>query len=333
MYDLELSAGEEADASRMRLSQAVCVREPLPKTFFLAGCGHMNTWGQQTSEYLRKVAETAQLAGARALLVANEVNAAYVAGALKDLRIPYVVTRGNHTMPGWDSVYAAPCAVSDDGPMRIVTFSEFPREPWENVKFLSNERLDARCRVLVCYEAYLPPDLASAANLDLVFDGHGEVDHPARRLGKGGAWSLRSPSQHAIRWIPMSKHGVVHPGASDAEAPVLFIPREEQAPLRAAFESPNDGTATGQTVTVSNEFPVDFPACRIRADSRRNSSGAISDDATGAGKAACSVLQSFDSDDGRFTILDVEAAVKAGTQRRIAVAKRSADDRSTPRAR
>jgi hypothetical protein len=46
-------------------------------------------------------AEVAQLAGVRTLLVADEVNAAYVSGALSDLRIPYVVSRGNHTMPRW----------------------------------------------------------------------------------------------------------------------------------------------------------------------------------------------------------------------------------------
>ena len=70
MYDLVLSFETKKGAVQRIAGQAVCVRPPLPKEYHVAGCGHMNTWGQQTAEYLTRVAEVTELAGARTLVIA-----------------------------------------------------------------------------------------------------------------------------------------------------------------------------------------------------------------------------------------------------------------------
>ena len=67
---VRMSQPELLETFRFAIDQCAHT-EPLGESFFIAGCGHMNTWGQQTSEYLAKCAELAQLAGARTLLIAN----------------------------------------------------------------------------------------------------------------------------------------------------------------------------------------------------------------------------------------------------------------------
>src|SRR5262249_8713029 len=152
MYDLVLSFETTRGEVKWISGQAVCVRPPLPAAFHIAGCGHMNTWGQQTAEHLARVAELSHLAGARTLLIANEVNAAYVSGALADLRMPYVVTRGNHTMARWSDFFGMTSRSHDDGTMRIVDFGRWPYESWDEAHALFRNRPSTTNRVLVCYE-------------------------------------------------------------------------------------------------------------------------------------------------------------------------------------
>ena len=174
MYDLVLSFDTKQGEVRRLSGQAVCVRPPLPDSFHVAGCGHMNTWGQQTAEYLARVAEVAELAGARTMLIANEVNAAYVSGALLELRIPYVATA---------AITRCRCsefwglAGHDDGPMRIVDFGRWPYESWTEVESLFPKRQKATNRVIVCYESFAPIGLIKGQNIKLLFDAHTDEPH------------------------------------------------------------------------------------------------------------------------------------------------------------
>lgn len=181
MYDLVLSFDTKQGEAKRLSGQAVCVRPPLPENYHVAGCGHMNTWGQQTAEYLARVAEVAELAGARTLLIANEVNAAYVSGALLDLRIPYVVTAGNHTMSRWSEFYGASSRARDDGPMRIVDFGRWPYESWAEVESLFRSAPKATNRVIVCYEGFAPIGLIKEQNINLLFDAHSDEPHAERK--------------------------------------------------------------------------------------------------------------------------------------------------------
>ncbi|MBI3832045.1 MAG: hypothetical protein HY291_21160 [Planctomycetes bacterium] len=298
MYDLHLSYKVKRWEQIYKLAQSVCVREPLPENYFLAGCGHTNTWGQETSEYLVKLAETARLAGARALLIANEVNAAYVAGALSDLSIPYVTCSGNHTLPHWEEHFGAQPLVCDDGPLRIVTFGRAPFESWLDAERLLTERADASARVWLCFEGFAPLEAIRKAEVDVIFDGHSEDEHPDAAQFPKGTLKLRAPSQQSLRWIPMTRQGAA---AAEKECTVLAVPRDDKSPLRAEFSAANDGTAQELSAKIVNEFDLKFEHAWLRF-------------VLAAGKYAVNggkVLQNFDSDDKKFTILDVEAAVPA----------------------
>ena len=301
MYDLVLSFEMKQGDFQRIAGQAVCVRPPLPAEFHVAGCGHMNTWGQQTAEYLARVGEVAQLAGARTLLVANEVNAAYVSGALSDLRIPYGVSRGNHTMARWEDFFGVSSRAHDDGPMRIVDFGRWPYESWEEVNTLFRNRPSATNRVVVCYEGFAPISLIREHKINLLFDGHSDNVPVDREALPPRTFHMRAPTQETLRWIPMTHDGVAPAVKTNADVPVLSIPRTGPSPLRVALESPDDGSASKQVATITNEYAIEFPHARLRLVLRR---GAYQ-------IAGASLLQAFDSDDGTRTILDLEIRIAA----------------------
>ena len=319
MYDLVLSFDTKQGEVQRVSGQAACVRSSLPAEFHVAGCGHMNTWGQQTAEYLARVAETAQLAGARTLLIANEVNAAYISGALRDLRIPYVVSPGNHTFGRWDDFYGPASRSHDDGPLRIVDFGRRPYEPWNQVESLFRGRPEATNRIVVCYEGLAPISLIQEQEIDLLFDGHSDNLHAARDAFPPRAFHMRAPTQETLRWIPMTHHGLAPQVKSNADVPVLTIPRTGPAPLRTAFKFADDGTADRQIVTITNEYPLEFPQASVRLLLRRGTYEIIGG----------TISQKFDSDDGRYSIIDVIARVPAQATTRLQ-AVRKADSRVSP---
>ena len=292
MYDLRCTCSIRERPFEDTWLQAVCVREPLPESFHLGGVGHMNTWGQQTADYLGKVAETIELAGARTMLVANEVNAPYIAGALRALRIPYLVTPGNHTMGRWDDFFGPRIAASDDGPMRFVTFGDRPSESWLEADALIGARPDATARVLVCYEGYAPAELIRQREVDLLFDGHSSGVHPDL---PPRTFHMRPPDQQAVRWVPMDHRGVSPLAQSAKDVTSFRVPREGPSPLRIVFGSPNDGSADRMAATVINETDVTFPAARARFVMRGGMYTV----------RGAHVVQNFASDNGAARVIDV----------------------------
>lgn len=309
MYDLHLSFATTAREQTNVLAQAVCVREPLPPDFHVAGIGHMNTWGQQTAEYLTRVAEVAELAGARTLLVSNEVNAAYVSGAFQSLWIPYAVTPGNHTMPRWDEFFGSSSVAHDDDSLRVVTFGRWPTESWHEAGRLIEERPEATNRILLCYEGYAPIDLIRDGQVDLLFDGHSDRPHPDSQSFPPGTLHLRAPTQETIRWIPMTRERISSEIRGADDVPVLNVPRSGPAPLRVNFTAANDGSSSEQTAVITNEYPHRFPRARIRFLMR-------------AGRYRLEggrTLQAFQSDAGTTTVIDAEIDVQARTDVTVAV--------------
>jgi hypothetical protein len=220
MYDLVLSFDTKQGEMRRLSGQAVCVRPSLPESFHVAGCGHMNTWGQQTAEYLARVAEVAELAGARTLLIANEVNAAYVSGALLDVRMPYVVTAGNHTMPRWSEFFGASSRAHDDGPMRIVDFGRWPYESWTEVESLFRSAPKATNRVIVCYESFAPIGLIKEQNIKLLFDAVSRsAPRQGVRLHRDGARPAFPSRQHPADPALLPSGGCLR--RRDGSAPLL----------------------------------------------------------------------------------------------------------------
>ena len=314
MYSLQATGSRQGQPTTNTWCQAVCVREPLPRTFSIAGVGHMNTWGQQTSEYLARVAEAVQLAGVRTLLIANEVNAAYIAGALRELRIPYLATAGNHTMARWEDFFGQQSVACDDGPMRIVSFGDLPTASWHEARRLIGARDGATARVLLCYEAYAPIDLILQERVDLLFDGHSYEDHPQRSQFPKGTLHLRPPLQESVRWIGMTHEGVVAV-ASPKDVPTFLAPRRGPAPLRVEYSAPNDGRSAKLTSRVINETAIPFPQARVRFVLL-----------AAAGEYAVSegeIEQQFRSDDGRVQIVDVAVRVNAKSETDVRISPKS----------
>lgn len=236
---------------------------------------------------------------ARTLLIANEVNAGYVSGALRNLRIPYVVTSGNHTMPRWHEFYGAISRARDDGPMRIVDFGRWPYESWGEVESLFRSAPKATNRVIVCYESFAPIALIREQNINLLFDAHTDDPHADREHFPPRTFQMRAPTQESLRWIPMTPQGIASGVKTNKDAPVLSVPRLGPLPLRVALAFPGDGASTEQVATITNDYAVEFPHARLRLVLRRGSYRI-----TGA-----SLLQTFDSDDAKQTVLDLDVRV------------------------
>lgn len=301
LYALRYTFAGQRGAFGYTVAQAVCVRRAIQGEFMLAGCGHMNTWGQETAEYLAKAGSVAELAGARALLVANEVNAAYVSGALSGLRIPYLVVRGNHTVGRWEEFYCAGSTVVDDGPLRLVTHARMPYEDWAEPQARLIERPEARVRVLLCFEAYAPLALIRQAKVNLLFDGHSDDPHPERKDFPPGVLHTRAPTQETLRFLPLTADGFPERIKTEKDLPVLEIPRNGPAPLRVEWSAPNDGSAGGLTATLRNDSALPFPAACFRMLLKAGTY-----ELTGA-----KIAQQFTSDDGKTVVLDVEAGAPA----------------------
>ncbi|HVF10208.1 MAG TPA: carboxypeptidase-like regulatory domain-containing protein, partial [Abditibacteriaceae bacterium] len=309
MYALRFTRESSRGEWTQTAPQVVCVRDPLPDSFALAAMGHMNTWGQQTSEYLAKVTQMAQLAGARAVLISNEVNAAYIAGALKELSIPYLITSGNHTMGRWDDFFGPHSYAYDDGPLRVVTFSSDPTNLWHDPAHWLAERPDATNRVLLSYESFAPLDLIRDKKVNLLFDAHSLGDHPDRAKFPTGTLHIAATDFQTMRWIPMTHSGLDRAIQKPDDAPALIVPRSGPAPLRVEHENGNAGLTNGETARIINRYAQRFPHARVRLVLK---AGEYS---VRGGK----LLQSFVSDDGKLRIFDVEADVAPNSETMVRV--------------
>jgi len=299
IYALRFSYERGKDKWSDVAPQAVCVRGTLPGSFAVAAMGHMNTWGQQTSEYLAKVTQMAQLAGARAVLISNEVNAAYIAGALKDLSIPYLITSGNHAVGRWNDFFGPHSYAYDDGPLRVVTFSSDPTNLWHDPAHWLAERPDATNRILLSYESFAPLDLIRDKKVNLLFDAHSLGDHPDRAKFPAGTLHIAATDFQTMRWIPMTHTGLDAAIQKPEDAPSLIVPRLGPAPLRVEYANGNSGLKNYETARIINRYSQRFPNARVRLVLK-------------AGEHSISggeVIQTFTSDDGKLRIFDMQADV------------------------
>ena len=121
LYDLVFRLSGKAGQIAPR-SVYVAAEYPRNPVFFTFG--HMDTFGQEAAEYLERLGDLANLAGADMVLVSNEANAAYALGALARLNMPHLVTFGNHEVAGHEEFYGNATSMVDFGPdLAILNFS------------------------------------------------------------------------------------------------------------------------------------------------------------------------------------------------------------------
>lgn len=311
LYDLEarFRAVDSGEEKRWLSPRAVMVVADYPRDPVFVSWGHLDTQGQFQAEYLRRLVEVANLAGADMVLAANECNPAYVAGALAGLAVPHAVNFGNHRFPGAGRWFGPGEGVIDLGPGLCVLNRSLPwHEGTAGIRALLAAREGAALKVINAFEPNAPVDLLDRYRVALVHDGHG----PGRKVAPVGATpTLRvgkvSPS--SFRIIRFRDRRLVSATYAGGEVDPIPFPRGAAAPLRSALDRPAGGEGRGVGVTVTNELAEPFPGCRLAVVLPR-------------GEYACAggrIESAATSDCGGFTVLSlrVDAAARGETAARV----------------
>jgi hypothetical protein len=185
---LEVGAGRELrlpPIAMQPLSAALPPPRPLSpdEPLVLVACAHCNTWGTEPAEWLACRTGWINAQRPHALLLANEVNPCYVAGALAGTDCPWVITDGNHRQAAfadWGTNSHRDLRV---GPARILTAGMgVSGDAWGDV--LAGFGDEDRLRIICAYEPFAPPELLRRVGVRLYFYGHNLKRPPYWTLGE-----------------------------------------------------------------------------------------------------------------------------------------------------
>jgi len=306
LYDLCVAVRwPEHDLEReFRSPRAVMVVDEYPADPMFVSWGHLDTSGQYQAEYLRRLAEIANLLAPDMVLMACSCNPAYIAGALSGLEMPYAVNFGNHQFPGFERWFGPQEGVIDYGPDLCVLNRSLPwHEDTSQAEAMLAARADARIKVINAFEHNAPIELLDRHRVALIHDGHGpglrvmEMGAtPTLRVGKSNSESFR-----VIRF----QHGRVASCTylGDETAPIPF-PRGSTPPIRVTVDPPADGTSPEVRATIANDLEEGYPDCRLTM-------------VMPAGEYACNggrIESAIASDCGEFTVLTVRADAPAESE-------------------
>ncbi len=264
VYDLEVTVEGGRRTGLCRSPRSVVVVTQYPTRPVFLSFGHLDTNGQYQAEYLSRVAEIANLAGADMVLNSNAVNAAYISGALADLQIPHLANFGNHQVFGHSRWYGDPVGMVRFGPhLAVLNFGH----PWHHETAAARKLLadndDATIKVINAFEANAPQQLLKKHSISLIHDAHGigekvmEIDGtPTLRVGKSSSTSFRM-----IRFDDHKVISATYQGDPTAPFPLA---RNEVPPLRVRTLPASDGTAPKVTVHITNDYKQAFPQARAR---------------------------------------------------------------------
>ena len=116
LYDLVYKLAPQGGTRQEISPRSVHVVAEFPKNPVLVTFGHLDTFGQEPAEYLERIAELANIIAPDMVLASNDVNGAYVSGALSRLQMPHVVNFGNHEVSGHEEWYGSATSMTDFGP-------------------------------------------------------------------------------------------------------------------------------------------------------------------------------------------------------------------------
>jgi len=303
LYDLIVQTRAASGGEReFRSHRAVMVVGAYPTDPVFASWGHLDTQGQYQAEYLSRLVETANLAGADMALMANECNPAYVAGALRSLEIPCAVNFGNHQFPGFEQWFGPQESAIDYGPnLRVLNRSLPWCESTAQADALLAARPEARIKVINAFEHNAPLDLLDRHRVALVHDGHG----PGGRVMEMGATpTLRvgKTNSESFRMIRFAGGRVVSCAYMGAETDPIPFPRGATPPLRAVVTPEANGANREVEARIVNDLGEAFPRCRVTL-------------LMPAGSYVCDggrIESAASSDCGRYVALTVRADAPAG---------------------
>jgi len=257
----------------MGTDQAVCavaVRRQIGPTFRVVKFGHMDTWTQRNAEYLRLLVELTNLIHPDLLLVGNEVNWQYVAGALAACEVPYMTTSGNHSLPGFERYFGPAVGWIRAGDVFIANSCGRWRDQADELEAAFAHAAGARYRILQGFEYDLPAELARKLDVDFYAFGHGFSNQSADQRDEQGSaaglpWLHLGKEFHLVTIdLATGKATAAGVGTSLSGMAVKYpIPRHEPwSPV--VFDPPADGRAGIVRATVRNPLTVALDSARVR---------------------------------------------------------------------
>lgn len=262
-YDLEVELAGERGSEVLCSPRAVAVVARFPSDPVFVSWGHPDTWGQYQAEYVERLAAVANLLAPDMVLVANEANPAYAAGALYGLEMPFVINFGNHRGPEPGPWFGDPVGAVDFGPaFTIVNFGRAWDRGVADVDALLAARSGVRTKILNAYEANAPVEsFLDRHGVALIHYAHGPGPAvvtlgatPTVRVGKSNSESFR-----VIRFKDGRPVSYTYRGHATAPWP---FPRGGRAPLGLVYSPGNDGTHRTVTAQFHNELEETFPEAR-----------------------------------------------------------------------
>lgn len=153
-------------------------RLPMPakskrSTFFrIVKFGHLDTWTQRNAEYLATLVDLTNLYDPDLLLISNEANWQYVSGALNRLKMPYMITSGNHGLPGFASYFGEKLKKIDIGPITIVVYNAPWIGPVPEIETAFQSSPNTKFRILQGVESDIDQKWAKCLNLNMYVCAH-----------------------------------------------------------------------------------------------------------------------------------------------------------------
>lgn len=178
---IDLRAGATVSLPAVTLAAEPQQRRPFPATtrrpghFRAVQIGHLDTWCQRNAEYLAAIATLTNLLNPDVLLIGNEVNWQYVTGALNALQAPFLITSGNHGIPGFHDYFGGDLETARIGPVFLASWTgHWQQDPALLIAaFATPAAREAGYRILQGVEGDLPAALAHQLGIDLYCCGHG----------------------------------------------------------------------------------------------------------------------------------------------------------------
>jgi hypothetical protein len=264
MYDLEITMLDQSRTRTLTSPRSVAVVATLPADPVFMSWGHLDTWGQYQAEYVGRLATIANLLAADMVLVSNEGNPAYAAGALDALEMPFVINFGNHRGPEPGPWFGDPVGVVDFGTaFTVVNFGRAWDRNMAEADHLLTARAATRMKIVNAFESNAPVrEFLDQHGIALIHYAHGPGPAVAKlgatptiRVGKSSSESFRIIRFKEGRPASYTYHG-------HATDPIPFA-RAARAPLGVTFAPANDGTHRRVTAEFYNELEENFSNARV----------------------------------------------------------------------
>lgn len=263
LYDIWVEAGDEANPHICNTPQCVYVVNKYPKNPVFMTFGHLDTWGQEQAEYLEGMVELANVLAPDMVLISNEVNPAYVSGALSKLQMPYILNFGNHQLGDQEKWFGEHVSIVDFGPDIIILNFGLPwHTDLSKANSLFLDRNNAPLKIINAFEYNVPIDFLDQYRVKLVHDAHGPGKKvqkmgstPTQRVGKVDSSSFR-----LIRFKDNEIMSCTYLG--DEVAPIPFE-RFRQPPVQVHYEAAFGKNLSSFSATITNQLQEAFPQCVV----------------------------------------------------------------------